>query len=129
MIRAYEVQIEAVEGMGGRIILMASRALAAAATGPGDYVRVYDRMLGQVKEPVIIHWLGEMFDPALEGYWGADDHAAAMETCLEVIAEPCRQGGRDQDLAAVEGEGDRACAGGCRRACACIPATTSTMPS
>ena len=53
---------------------MASRALAAAATGPDDYVRVYDRMLGQVREPVIIHWLGEMFDPALEGYWGSGDH-------------------------------------------------------
>ena len=65
---------------------MASRALAAAARGPDDYVRVYDRMLGQVKEPVIIHWLGEMFDPALAGYWGAGDHWEAMETCLDVIA-------------------------------------------
>jgi hypothetical protein len=86
VIRAYEEQIEAVEALGGRIILMASRALAAAARGPGDYVRVYDRVLGQVREPVIIHWLGEMFDPALAGYWGAEDHSAAMETCLEVIA-------------------------------------------
>ena len=85
VIRAYEEQIEAVEGLGGRIILMASRALAAAARGPGDYARVYDRVLGQVREPVIIHWLGEMFDPALAGYWGADSHEAAMETCLEVI--------------------------------------------
>ena len=58
VIRAYEEQVEAVEGLGGRIILMASRALAAAATGPGDYVRVYDRVLSQVREPVIIHWLG-----------------------------------------------------------------------
>ncbi|WP_206932768.1 dihydrodipicolinate synthase family protein [Roseococcus thiosulfatophilus] len=86
VIRAYEEQCAAVEAMGGRIILMASRALAKAARGPDDYVRVYDRVLRQVREPVIIHWLGEMFDPALEGYWGHHDHMAAMEVALEVIA-------------------------------------------
>jgi hypothetical protein len=64
---------------------MASRALAKAARSPDDYVHVYDRILRQVREPVIIHWLGEMFDPALEGYWGAADHLAAMETCLGII--------------------------------------------
>ncbi|MDV4181087.1 dihydrodipicolinate synthase family protein [Rhizobium brockwellii] len=85
ILRAYEEQIETVEAAGGRIILMASRALAAAAKGPDDYIRVYDRILRQVKEPVIIHWLGEMFDPALEGYWGNRDHIQAMSTCLEVI--------------------------------------------
>ena len=86
VIRAYEEQCAFVEGQGGRIILMASRALAAAARGPDDYARVYDRVLSQVKEPVIIHWLGEMFDPALEGYWGHGDHMAAMEVALDVIA-------------------------------------------
>ncbi len=86
VIRAYEEQCAAVEAMGGRIILMASRALARAARGPDDYVRVYDRVLRQVRQPVIIHWLGEMFDPALEGYWGHHDHMAAMEVALEVIA-------------------------------------------
>ncbi|MBY3154762.1 dihydrodipicolinate synthase family protein [Rhizobium laguerreae] len=85
ILRAYEEQIETVEAAGGRIILMASRALAAAAKGPDDYIRVYDRILRQVKEPVIIHWLGEMFDPALEGYWGNGDHIEAMSTCLQVI--------------------------------------------
>ncbi|TAU55422.1 dihydrodipicolinate synthase family protein [Rhizobium leguminosarum] len=85
ILRAYEEQIETVEAAGGRIILMASRALAAAAKGPDDYVNVYDRILRQVREPVIIHWLGEMFDPALEGYWGNSDHIQAMSTCLEVI--------------------------------------------
>ncbi|WP_064707510.1 dihydrodipicolinate synthase family protein [Rhizobium bangladeshense] len=85
IIRAYEEQIETVEAAGGRIILMASRALAVVAKSPDDYVRVYDRILRQVKEPVIIHWLGEMFDPALQGYWGNDDHLKAMETCLAVI--------------------------------------------
>jgi hypothetical protein len=85
VIRAYEEQCEAVEKMGGRIILMASRALAKAARSPADYERVYNRILGGVSQPVIIHWLGEMFDPALEGYWGDQDHMAAMETALSVI--------------------------------------------
>ncbi len=85
VIGAYEEQCAAIEKLGGRIILMASRALAACAKSPDVYGLVYDRILSQVKEPVIIHWLGEMFDPALEGYWGSDDHHAAMEVCLDVI--------------------------------------------
>jgi hypothetical protein len=85
VIRAYEEQIEAIEGIGGRIILMASRALAEIARGADDYVHVYNRVLRQVREPIIIHWLGEMFDPALAGYWGASDHYAAMDTCLSII--------------------------------------------
>jgi len=85
IVSAYEEQCSAIEKLDGRIILMASRALAASAKSPDDYARVYERILSQVKEPVIIHWLGEMFDPALKGYWGKDDHFAAMETCLEVL--------------------------------------------
>jgi hypothetical protein len=85
IVAAYEEQCAAIEKLGGRIILMASRALAASARSPEDYARVYDRILSQVKEPVIIHWLGEMFDPALEGYWGKKDHLAAMEVCLSVL--------------------------------------------
>jgi hypothetical protein len=85
IVSAYEEQCSAIEKLGGRIILMASRALAASAKSPDDYGRVYDRILSQVKEPVIIHWLGEMFDPALEGYWGKKDHLAAMDVCLGVI--------------------------------------------
>jgi hypothetical protein len=85
VVAAYEEQCAAIEKLGGRIILMASRALAASAKSPEDYGRVYDRILGQVRQPVILHWLGEMFDPALEGYWGAKDHAAAMDVCLDVI--------------------------------------------
>ena len=84
---AYEEQCAAIEKLGGRIILMASRALAASAGSPDDYARVYDSILSQVKQPVILHWLGEMFDPALEGYWGKKDHLAAMEVCLSVIRE------------------------------------------
>ena len=85
VIAAYAEQCAAIEKLGGRIILMASRALAAAARSPEDYGRVYDRILGEVKQPVILHWLGEMFDPALQGYWGKEDHAAAMDVCLDVI--------------------------------------------
>jgi hypothetical protein len=86
VIAAYEEQVGFVEGEGGRVILMASRALVAAATSPDDYARVYARILGQVKQPVILHWLGEMFDPALDGYWGEATHEAAMDVCLDVIA-------------------------------------------
>jgi hypothetical protein len=85
IIAAYEEQCAAIEKLGGRIILMASRALAACAKSPDDYARVYDRILGQVKEPVIIHWLGEMFAPALEGYWGKKDHHQGMDVCLDVL--------------------------------------------
>ncbi|HUC48813.1 MAG TPA: dihydrodipicolinate synthase family protein [Xanthobacteraceae bacterium] len=87
VIRAYEEQIEAVEACGGRIVLMASRALAAAAKSPDDYAKVYGRILDQVREPVIIHWLGEMFDPALAGYWGSADHSAAMDVCIDIIGD------------------------------------------
>ncbi|PAU78011.1 dihydrodipicolinate synthase family protein [Halomonas salipaludis] len=87
VIRAYEEQMAAIEGLGGRLILMASRALAALASSPDDYVKVYDRILSQAREPVILHWLGEMFDPALAGYWGHADPDTAMQVCLGVIAE------------------------------------------
>src|SRR3954453_925795 len=87
IIRAYEEQIEAIEAMDGRLIVMASRALARVAEGPEDYARVYARILRQGKQPVIIHWLGEIFDPALAGYWGAADHMAAMETCIAILQE------------------------------------------
>jgi hypothetical protein len=87
VIRAYEEQIEAVEACGGRIVLMASRALVVAAKSPDDYAKVYGRILKQVREPLIIHWLGEMFDPALQGYWGKADHIEAMDVCVDIIAD------------------------------------------
>jgi hypothetical protein len=87
VIGAYEEQCAFVEQAGSRIILMASRALAACARGPEDYAAVYDRILSQVKEPVIIHWLGDMFDPALAGYWGATDLTQAMENCLAIVRQ------------------------------------------
>jgi len=85
VIRAYEEQMAAIEKAGGRLIVMASRALARVAKSPADYERVYDRVLGQAREPVIIHWLGEMFDPALAGYWGSPDHMQAMKTAVAII--------------------------------------------
>lgn len=82
---AYLEQCEAIESAGGRIILMASRALAAIARDAEDYASVYAAVLTQVRQPVILHWLGPMFDPALEGYWGATAIPTAMENCLSVI--------------------------------------------
>jgi hypothetical protein len=87
VVRAYEEQCAAIEKLGGRIVLMASRALAKAARSPDDYAKVYGRILSQLKEPVIIHWLGEMFDPALAGYWGHADHHKAMDVALDVVAD------------------------------------------
>ncbi|MGW0609595.1 dihydrodipicolinate synthase family protein [Streptomyces sp. NPDC002788] len=83
---AYEEQLAVVEQSGAQTILMASRALAAAASGPEDYLEVYGHLLRQSAEPVILHWLGPMFDPALEGYWGSSDLDAATDTFLDVIA-------------------------------------------
>jgi hypothetical protein len=85
VIRAYEDQVAFVEAQGARVILMASRALAACARGPEDYAAVYDRILSQVRQPVILHWLGDMFDPALAGYWGEDDLDRATDVCLGLI--------------------------------------------
>ncbi|MFC8834003.1 dihydrodipicolinate synthase family protein [Streptomyces griseoincarnatus] len=83
---AYEEQLAVVEESGAQAILMASRALAATAQGPEDYLEVYGHLLRQAAEPVILHWLGPMFDPALEGYWGSSDLDAATDTFLDVIA-------------------------------------------
>jgi hypothetical protein len=83
---AYEEQLALVEESGSQTILMASRALAAVAKSPDDYLEVYGHLLRQAAEPVVLHWLGPMFDPALEGYWGSADLDAATDTFLEVIA-------------------------------------------
>jgi len=85
VMRAYEEQITAIEKAGGRIILMASRALAKIGRSPDDYAKVYDRVLSQVAEPVIIHWLGDMFDPALANYWGTSNLDQAMDVAVGVI--------------------------------------------
>jgi len=85
--RAYAEQVSFVERHGGRVILMASRALAGLARSADDYARIYGDILRQAREPVIIHWLGDMFDPALAGYWGATDLGEAMDICLTIIHE------------------------------------------
>lgn len=85
VIRGYETQMAAIEALGGKLIVMASRALARVAKSPADYERVYDRVLSQAKQPVVLHWLGDMFDPALAGYWGTTDVDAAMDTALGII--------------------------------------------
>jgi hypothetical protein len=84
---AYAEQCGFVEAQGGRVILMASRALAACAQGPEDYAQVYGKILSQVRQPVVLHWLGELFDPALAGYWGSRAVEPAMQACLAVIRE------------------------------------------
>jgi hypothetical protein len=85
VIRAYQEQVGAVQDAGGQVILMASRALAASARSARDYLDVYGHLLRQARQPVILHWLGEAFDPALRGYWGSPDTAAAADTVLELI--------------------------------------------
>ncbi len=84
---AYEEQLEMVEDLGGTAVVMASRALAATAGGPHDYAEVYGRLLGQVTRPVILHWLGEAFDPLLAGYWGDQDLHKAADALLEIVAD------------------------------------------
>ncbi len=85
--RAYLEQVEAIQKLGGRLILMASRALVRAAKGPEDYIKVYSDVLSACDEPVILHWLGDMFDPQLAGYWGSPTFDPAMNTALAIIEE------------------------------------------
>ncbi len=83
---AYEEQLAVVEDAGAQPVLMASRALAAVARGPEDYAEVYGGLLRQCARPVILHWLGSMFDPALSGYWGSAQLDAATDSFLDVVA-------------------------------------------
>ena len=87
VLAAYEEQVAFVESTGSQVILMASRQLAAVATGPDDYLSVYDALLRQVREPVVLHWLGEAFDPQLRGYWGSTDVDAATATFLDLVRD------------------------------------------
>jgi hypothetical protein len=87
ILRAYEEQMEAIEAAGGQIILMASRAFTAIGANAATYHKVYRHLIDAAKDPVILHWLGDMFDPALRGYWGSDDIGAASDFVLTLIAE------------------------------------------
>ncbi len=84
---AYQTQAEAIESAGGQLILMASRAFPAMGAGPDVYRSVYRRQIDGAREPVILHWLGDMFDPALKGYWGSEDVAVASDFVLDLIGE------------------------------------------
>jgi hypothetical protein len=81
----YLEQVAFVESTGSQVIVMASRHLAAIASGADDYRSVYDAILSQVSEPVVLHWLGEAFDPQLAGYWGSADVATATDTFVELV--------------------------------------------
>ena len=94
VIKAYLMQLHAIQKLGGRIILMASRALVCAAKTPEDYIKVYSAVLREANHPVILHWLGTMFDPALKNYWGTVDFSSAMKTCLAMI---------DQNISKIDG--------------------------
>ncbi|SDP33953.1 Protein of unknown function [Actinopolyspora xinjiangensis] len=85
LVTGYREQLDVAQRAGARVILMASRQLAAAATGPADYRRVYDKLLAEVQQPAILHWLGPAFDPRLEGYWGSSDIDEAAESLLEIL--------------------------------------------
>ncbi|MDQ1525778.1 MAG: hypothetical protein QOG18_391 [Microbacteriaceae bacterium] len=81
----YLEQVAFVESTGSQVIVMASRQLARVAGSANDYRAVYDAILSQVSAPVILHWLGEAFDPKLAGYWGSADVAAATDTFVELV--------------------------------------------
>lgn len=85
VIKAYETQAEFIEKHGGRFILMASRALARIARSQEDYAKVYNHILANAREKVVLHWLGDMFDPQLKGYWGSDRFEDALDTVISII--------------------------------------------
>ena len=85
IIGAYAVQMEFVQAAGSQVILMASRALAASAQSARDYLEVYGQLLTLADQPVLLHWLGAAFDPALRGYWGSADFGRAADTVIELI--------------------------------------------
>ena len=84
VIRAYADQMEIVQACGSQVILMASRALAVSARTAADYLEVYGQLLKLADRPVLLHWLGAAFDPALRGYWGSEDFGAAADTVIEL---------------------------------------------
>ena len=84
---AYEEQCEFVEAQGADLVLMCSHELVRLARGADEYLEVYGAVLGQLRRPAIVHWLGAVFDPALAGYWGHRDPEPAMEVCLTLAQE------------------------------------------
>lgn len=124
----YLEQLEVVEGAGSQAIVVASRQLARVATGPDDYRTVYDTLLRQVAQPVILHWLGPAFDPALEGYWGSGDVSVATAHFLDLVRDHADQVDGVKCRCSTPST-RRGCAPCSRRVCVFTPATTSTIPS
>ena len=124
---AYAEQTSFVQSAGAQVILMASRALAARARGPRDYLQVYSELLKQADQPVILHWLGEAFDPALRGYWGSPDFDTAAGTVLELIE---RAGGQVDGikLSVLDAGREVALRRRLRPGSGSTPGTTSTTP-
>ena len=124
---AYAEQVSFVQSAGAQVILMASRALAARARGPRDYLQVYGKLLKRADQPVILHWLGEAFDPALRGYWGSTDFDAAAGTVLELIE---RAGGQVDGvkLSVLDAGQEVALRRRLPPGSGCTPGTTSTTP-
>ena len=128
IVTAYEEQLDLLESAGVQVILMASRAMAASTRSARDYLNVYGYLLGQADQPVILHWLGESFDPQLRGYWGAADFDTAADTVIELVrrAEGKVNGVK---LSVLDPGHEVAIRRQLRQACAFIPGTTSTTPS
>ena len=107
---------------------MASRAMAASAQSSGDYLDIYGYLLKQADQPVILHWLGEAFDPLLRGYWGSTDFDIAAGTVIELVS---RSAGKVDGikLSVLDAAARSPCAVGCRPASGSTPATTSTTPA
>ena len=117
VVGAYEEQLGFIEGQGGRAILMASRALARAARAPDDYADVYGRILRQARDKVILHWLGDMFDPQLAGYWGGADFDRAVDAVLSPSSRSSRARSKASRSRCSTRHARSRCAAGCRTGC------------
>jgi hypothetical protein len=72
VIDAYVAQAEFIHERGGRVILFPTHFLPRHFPAPGHYLEVYRAVTQEVSKPVFLHWLGDMFAPALRGYFPGD---------------------------------------------------------
>jgi hypothetical protein len=87
VIDAYVEQLHLAEDAGAGVVLMASRHLARAASSAADYAQVYREVLARAGAPVVLHWLGEAFDPQLAGYFGSRDVPTCIDTVVGIMTE------------------------------------------